>query len=223
MKTRIAVVLVSFLAAAVLNAQAKPARGSVPAPSRSTAPVSHARPTPPIAAPARPVNSTPITRPFLPPGWGLAQGPVSTVNNPGGLPSAQRFRQSNGIAIYYSGYYSGYTGQPQVQVADNPDNQVAAQQQQQQDVPQQTAYYDYPAQYPSAEPNPATEVTYSLLAFKDHSIYAVVDYWLENNKVNYVTNYGASGSVALDKIDIDLTVQLNGERNTKFELHEKQP
>jgi len=93
------------------------------------------------------------------------------------------------------------------------------------DTQPQQASYNYPAQYNDQQPasNPAADVAYTLIAFKDHSIYAVVDYWMENNRLNYVTNYGATSSVALDKIDMALTEQLNGDRNMKFELHEKQP
>jgi hypothetical protein len=93
------------------------------------------------------------------------------------------------------------------------------------DPQQQQTVYNYPAQYSEQQSasNPAADVAYTLIAFKDHSIYAVVDYWMENNRLNYVTNYGATSSVALDKIDMALTEQLNGDRNMKFELHEKQP
>jgi hypothetical protein len=72
----------------------------------------------------------------------------------------------------------------------------------------------------SNAPGPA-DVSYTLLAFKDHSIFAVTDYWVDNNRLNYVTNYGTTGTAALDQLDLSLTLKLNNDHGVTFELHGK--
>jgi hypothetical protein len=75
---------------------------------------------------------------------------------------------------------------------------------------------------PPNDPTPGpADVSYTLLAFKDHSFFAVTDYWVENNRLTYVTNYGTNGSAALDQLDLSLTLKLNEDRGIGFELHGK--
>lgn len=62
-----------------------------------------------------------------------------------------------------------------------------------------------------------------LLVFKDHSIYAVTDYWLENGQVYYVTSQGDQYSVPVEQIDFDMTLQLNQERGVPFLLERRPP
>lgn len=66
------------------------------------------------------------------------------------------------------------------------------------------------------EPPPAPRLT--LLVFKNHSIYAVTDYWLEAGQLHYVTSYGGRNAVALEQIDLEMTVRLNWERGVEFVL-----
>ncbi len=90
---------------------------------------------------------------------------------------------------------------------------------------------DFPPQRsapPSADPEPATprtpgpaDVAYTLLAFKDHSFFAVTEYWVANDRIVYVTNYGENGSAPLSTLDQALTAKLNNERGVNFELHFK--
>lgn len=61
----------------------------------------------------------------------------------------------------------------------------------------------------------------TLLVFKDHSIYAVSDYWQEGTRVFYVTTYGSKDSVAVEQLDMEFTIKLNNERNVTFELKPK--
>jgi hypothetical protein len=167
------------------------------------------------------------THPVLPVGWGLPSSPASTVNHPGGFGSPTRGRSSAQAIIVPVGYYpiAVYPEQTQ-QLVEEANGGPQQQQQPQGYYTDQGQYYtpQYgPGQYGPNDgaPNPASEVSYTLIASKDHSIYVVVDYWLQNNRVNYVTNYGSQGWIAADKIDLELTEQLNG--NRKFEPHEKQP
>jgi hypothetical protein len=85
--------------------------------------------------------------------------------------------------------------------------------------------------YPSApQPPPAaasgpqpgdllsTPQNYYLIAYKDHSVYAVIAYWLEGNMLNYVTTQNTHNQASLDLIDMDLTKQLNQDRSVPFSL-----
>lgn len=68
----------------------------------------------------------------------------------------------------------------------------------------------------TVEETPLARLT--LLVFKDHSIYGVTDYWLEAGQLHYVTSYGARNAVTLDQLDLEMTAQLNRERNVEFTL-----
>jgi len=70
-----------------------------------------------------------------------------------------------------------------------------------------------------AQPSPAPAgKTITLLAFKDHSVVAVMDYWLEGDQVCYDTGSGLRTCIPLDRLDFPLTQQLNRERNVPFIL-----
>ena len=71
-------------------------------------------------------------------------------------------------------------------------------------------------QQPTAAPPAARPVT--LLAFKDHTILIVTDYWLEGDMLVYETTPGVRTSVPLDRLDFALTQQLNRERNVRLVL-----
>ena len=58
----------------------------------------------------------------------------------------------------------------------------------------------------------------SLLAFKDHTIYAALAYWVEGNTLHYVTGQNAHNQVSLDLVDYELSNSLNRERNVDFKL-----
>ena len=61
----------------------------------------------------------------------------------------------------------------------------------------------------------------TLLAFKDHSIVAVTDYWLEGDTLYYETSYGAKTGIPLLQLDLPFTQQLNRERNLRFVLESR--
>jgi hypothetical protein len=54
-----------------------------------------------------------------------------------------------------------------------------------------------------------TEAPYYLLAFKDHSIYSAVGYWVDGDTLHYITNGNVHNQASLSLVDRDLTVQLN--------------
>ena len=65
---------------------------------------------------------------------------------------------------------------------------------------------------------PASENPTYLIAFKDHTIYGAVAYWLEGNTLHYVTNQNTHNQVSLDLVDRELSDRLNRERNVEFRL-----
>lgn len=86
------------------------------------------------------------------------------------------------------------------------------------------AYYsEYPYYVPATPVQPqlrpapgATTVT--LLAFKDSTVIAVTDYWLEGNWLVFETTSGMRTTVPLDRLDLALTQQLNFERKVPLIL-----
>ena len=76
----------------------------------------------------------------------------------------------------------------------------------------QPAFEDREA-VPPQTPRPVT-----LLAFKDSTVIAATDYWLEGNLLVYETSQGVRTAAPLDRLDFALTQQLNFERNVPFIL-----
>ena len=70
----------------------------------------------------------------------------------------------------------------------------------------------------SAAPAPSEENPTYLIAFKDHTIYAALAYWVEGDTLHYVTNQNTHNQVSLDLIDRDLSMRFNRERNVDFHL-----
>ncbi len=76
----------------------------------------------------------------------------------------------------------------------------------------------YQAPAPTPQDQAMTESRYYLIAYKDHSIYTALAYWMENGVLNYVTPQNAHNQVSLDLLDLDLTKQLNARRGLGFNL-----
>ena len=62
------------------------------------------------------------------------------------------------------------------------------------------------------------EPTGYLIAFKDHTIYSAVAYWLEGDTLHYFTSGNVHNQVSLSLIDRDLTVRLNRESGIEVKL-----
>jgi hypothetical protein len=56
----------------------------------------------------------------------------------------------------------------------------------------------------------------TILLLKDGAMYGLRDYWVTDDRLFYVTNYGGQNSVPLAQIDLAKTRQLNAERGDKF-------
>ena len=155
----------------------------------------------------------------LPTGLGF---PLPSINYPGGTPSmhtppgdprkGRRIgfsgRGTSGVVYYGIPYYVPYYVYPTdltVSSASAPASGYAS--------PQSivSPAGDTNVTEPSAKP-------LTLLAFKDHTVLIVVDYWLEGTWLYYEITPGQRLSGPLDRLDQPLTQQLNRERNVPFVL-----
>jgi hypothetical protein len=165
-------------------------------------------------------------------------GQGSTLNTHLGV---GRFRNRTGAVIYVpyavGGYYGGYYygdqgaplegGYPQQQYMGPP---VIINQNFAPDVarPVVREYVTdanggirvYGPQSAVSEPETpvAEESPTFLIAFKDHTIYAALAYWVEGETLHYVTNQNTHNQVSLDLIDRELSERLNRERQVNFRL-----
>jgi hypothetical protein len=114
-------------------------------------------------------------------------------------PQAAPQQQPNIIVIYPP------AAQP-VYIGGSGDGQTAA-------APPQ-AIVTQPAQETAASPEPA----HYLIAFKDHTIYSAVAYWVEGNTLHYFTSGNTHNQVSLTLVDRDLTDRLNRESGTNLQL-----
>jgi hypothetical protein len=57
-----------------------------------------------------------------------------------------------------------------------------------------------------------------VLFLKDGTVYAISDYWIADNKLHYVTNYGGENSIPLDQLDMQRTVDTNAKRGINITL-----
>jgi hypothetical protein len=82
---------------------------------------------------------------------------------------------------------------------------------------------------PTVAPPPAPSVDHSgwhhfgrtkptLFVLKDGTVYAVADYWRDQEVLSYVLASGAAGTLALRDVDWDTTTQLNSERGVRVIL-----
>jgi hypothetical protein len=78
--------------------------------------------------------------------------------------------------------------------------------------------YQAPTHTATPEELAMSEGRYYLIAYKDHSVYTALAYWMENGALNYVTPQSAHNQVSLDLLDLDLTKQLNARRGLPFNL-----
>lgn len=58
----------------------------------------------------------------------------------------------------------------------------------------------------------------TLLQLLDGSMYGLMDYWVEGERLYYITNYGGENSVPLERIDFGKTMEMNADRGVKFAL-----
>jgi len=78
---------------------------------------------------------------------------------------------------------------------------------------------DDPAVEPANETTEAPEAT--LLELKDGSMYGLTAYWVDGGELHYVTTYGGANAIALERIDLEKTVELNASHGHAFVLEER--
>jgi hypothetical protein len=90
--------------------------------------------------------------------------------------------------------------------------------------PPETAHPSMQVYGPDTAPQPATssdedtQTSRYLLAFKDHSIYSVVAYWVDGDTIHYFTSGNNHKQAPLSSIDRVLTDRLNTESGSDFKL-----
>jgi hypothetical protein len=71
---------------------------------------------------------------------------------------------------------------------------------------------------PVEEPASTNEPSHYLIAYKDHTIYSAVAYWVDGDTLNYFTSANSHNQVSLSLIDRDLTERLNQESGLEVKL-----
>ncbi|HWF07040.1 MAG TPA: hypothetical protein VG297_01185 [Bryobacteraceae bacterium] len=64
----------------------------------------------------------------------------------------------------------------------------------------------------------ATPQNYYLIAFKDHSVYPALAYWVEDKTLHYVTTQNTHNQASLDLVDIARSKSLNQDRDVPFSI-----
>jgi len=70
----------------------------------------------------------------------------------------------------------------------------------------------------NAADSSAPDTQYYLIAFKDHTIYSAVAYYVEGDTLHYFTEGNVHNQVSVSLVDRQLTEQLNRERNVDVKL-----
>jgi len=75
-----------------------------------------------------------------------------------------------------------------------------------------------PVEQSYQEPAAAVEASHFLIAFKDHTIYSAIAYWVDGDTLHYFTSGSTHNQVSLSLIDRDLTERLNRESGSGMRL-----
>jgi len=75
-----------------------------------------------------------------------------------------------------------------------------------------------PEQAQPAPDSSGIEPSHYLIAFKDHTIYSAIAYWVEGDTLHYFTSPNNHNQVSLSLIDKDLTERLNRESGITMQL-----
>ena len=81
-----------------------------------------------------------------------------------------------------------------------------------------TIYQAQPGRVTAEDPEPAADSTRNLLAFKDHSIYSAVAYWVDGDTLHYFTAGNVHNQASMSLIDRPLTERLTRELGIDFTL-----
>jgi hypothetical protein len=81
-------------------------------------------------------------------------------------------------------------------------------------APSAEVYRAAPSGSTAADEPPAQK--YYLLAFKDHSVYSAIAYWIEDKTLHYVTPQNSHNQASLDLVDLEFTKKLNLNHDVPF-------
>ncbi|MBI4442564.1 MAG: hypothetical protein HY649_04230 [Acidobacteria bacterium] len=180
---------------------------------------------PPVTMPPGVGN---INRPGLPPSPPGHLPPSPNINFPGGVPGLPLNRphgkgfQGHGQTIIYTvPYYVPYT--VYVATPSAPATSPQAPLPSEVSPPDWGPHIPYtppaaPPAQPSGQKDTPQAQRVTLLAFKDRTIVAVTDYWLEGEMLFYEVSPGRASSAPLERLDLVWTQQLNRERSVPFIL-----
>ncbi len=123
---------------------------------------------------------------------------------------------------YYSQAYSSFNTPAAPAPAAPPPASTLAQPQpiiinQYFGTPAPAAPVEEAATSPNQPAEPA-EPQYYLIAYKDHSVYTALAYWVEGDILHYVTTRNTHNQASLSLIDLDQTIRLNADSPTPFTL-----
>jgi hypothetical protein len=89
----------------------------------------------------------------------------------------------------------------------------------------QPGVYDVPEQAIADQSDqsaaPAVEPAHYLIAFKDHTIYVALAYWVDGDTLHYFTSGNTHNQVSISLLDRPLTERLNKESGIDFKLSPK--
>jgi hypothetical protein len=83
-------------------------------------------------------------------------------------------------------------------------------------APAMPAYQAPPAGAAADDSAPDSE--HYLIAFKDHTVYSAVAYWIDGDTLHYFTPGNVHNQVSLSLVDRDLTIRLNRELGSDFQV-----
>jgi hypothetical protein len=187
---------------------------------------------PQIAIPSIPFSITDTT--FAP-----RLGDITAGRNPG-IPTGRAGRRGGSNYVYaypvYVGsgiYDAGYAYQPQMQQQQQPNITVIYPPQQPTQVllqyPPDSSNSTYsrepasvyePMRESVVEPARITEPSHYMIAFKDHSIYAAVAYWVDGETLHYFTTGNTHNQASVSLVDRELTQKLNKDTGLEVKLPE---
>jgi hypothetical protein len=74
---------------------------------------------------------------------------------------------------------------------------------------------------PAAVPQNGVPQNYYLIAYKNHTVYTALAYWLEGDTLHYVTTQNTHNQASLSLIDLERTIKLNADNSVPFSLSGK--
>ncbi len=128
--------------------------------------------------------------------------------------------------VYYGGYYGGFSNYadpssygygyaPQTQppvnvtVVNAPPQVPTVIINQNYGPPQQPMMEQQQTAAPAETSEAPAPPHYFLVAFKDHSVYSALTFWIEDKTLHYVTPQQTHNQASLDLVDMDFTNKLN--------------